>query len=82
METLQHVFPLHQAHPLPATPVLAQGPPLPHVLGTLQMPDSPGVARVVVDLPDAPKVVVVSFDSEPMEGFEGHLEEEDNPKED
>ena len=26
--------------------------------------------------------MVVSSDDEPMEGFEGHLEEEDDPKED
>jgi len=36
---------------------------------------------VVVDLPDTPEIVVVSFDDEPMAGFEDHLEEDDNPEE-
>jgi len=33
---------------------------------------------VVVDLPDTPKIVAVSSDDEPMDGFEGYLEEEDD----
>jgi len=37
---------------------------------------------VVVDLPDTLEVVVVSSNDEPMEGFEGHLEEEDDLGED
>jgi len=82
METFQHVFPLHQAHPLPAPPTPTQGPPSLLVPGTPQMSDSPGEAHVVVDLSDIPKIMVVSSDDEPMEGFEGHLEEEDDPEED
>ena len=39
METLQHVFPLHQAHSPPAPPALAQGPPSLPVPSTPQMPD-------------------------------------------
>jgi len=46
------------------------------------MPDSPGKAHVVVDLPNTLKVVVVSSNDEPMQGFEGHLEEEDDPEKD
>ena len=37
---------------------------------------------MVVDLPDIPEIVVVSYEVEAMEDFEGHLEEEDDPKED
>ena len=33
------------------------------------MHDSPGEAHMVADLPDTPKIVVHSFDDEPMEGF-------------
>ena len=33
---------------------------------------------MVVDLPDTLEIVVVSSDDEPMEGFEGNLEEEDD----
>jgi len=40
------------------------------------MPDSPGEANVVIDLPDTPDIVVVSSEDE------GHLEEEDDPEED
>ena len=46
------------------------------------MHDSPGEAHVVVDLPDALEIVIVSSDDEPMEGFKGHLAEEDDTKED
>ena len=46
------------------------------------MPDSSGSAHAVVDLPDTPKIVVVSSQDEAMEGFEGHLEEEHDPEED
>ena len=77
METLQHVFPLHQAHPPPTPLASAQGPLSPSVLGASQMLDSLGEAQMVVDLPDTPEIVVVT-----MEGFDGHLEEEDDPEED
>jgi len=46
------------------------------------MPDNPKEAHVVVDLPDTSKIVVVNSDDESMKGFEGHLEEEDDLKED
>jgi len=46
------------------------------------MLDSPRETHVVVDLPDIPEIVVVSYEVEAMEDFEGHLEEEDDPKED
>jgi len=46
------------------------------------MLDSLGEAHVVVDLLDTSEIMVVSFDDEPMEGFEGYLEKEDDPKED
>jgi len=82
VETLQHVFPLHQAHPPAALAAAAQGPPLSPAPGTPLMPDSLGEAHVVVDLPDTPEIVVVSFEDDAMEGFEGHLEEEDDPEED
>ena len=36
---------------------------------------------MVVDLPNAPETMVVSFEDDAMEGFEGHLEAEDDPKE-
>jgi len=42
------------------------------------MPDKPGEVYVVVDLRDTPEIVVLSFDDEPMEGFEN----EDDPEED
>jgi len=35
IETLLYIFPLHQAHPPPAPPVLAQGAPSPLASGTL-----------------------------------------------
>ena len=73
METLQHDFPLHHAHPMSTPPVPAPGMPL--------MPNSPREAHVVVDLPNTPEIMIVSSDDEPMEGFEGHLEEEDDPEE-
>ena len=82
METLQHVFPLHQAHPPPVPPTPAQGPPSSHVLHTPQMPDSPGEAHVVVDLRDTSEIIVVSSDDEPMEGFESYLKEKYDPEED
>ena len=37
---------------------------------------------MVVDLLDTPEIVVVSSADNAMEGFEGHLEEKDHPKED
>jgi len=58
METLQDVFPLRQAHPPPAQPAPAQGPPSPPIPSTPQMPDSPGEAHVVVDLLDRLEIVV------------------------
>ena len=82
METLQQVFPLHQAYSPLAPPAPTQGPPSPPLLGTPQMPDSLGEAYVVVDLPDTSKVAIVTYDDEPMEDFEGHLEEEDDLEED
>jgi len=78
VETLQHVFLLHQAHPLPAPLAPAQGPPSSATLGTCLMPDSLGEADVVVDLPDTLEFVVVSSDNEPMDGFE----DKDDPEED
>ena len=36
----------------------------------------------MVDLHDTLEIVVVSFDDEPIQGFEGHLEEEDDLEED
>ena len=46
------------------------------------MLDSPREAHVVVNLLDTPEIVEVSSEDEAMEGFEGHLEEEDDPEED
>jgi len=37
---------------------------------------------MMVDLPETPEIVVVSSEDDGMEGFEGHLEEEDDPEED
>jgi len=37
---------------------------------------------MMVDLPNTLEIVVVSFEDEAMEGFEGHLEVEDDPEED
>jgi len=86
METLQHVFSLHQAHPPPAAPppvqgppflpAPAQGPPFPPVPDTPLMPDNPGEAHVVIDLPETPDLVVISS------GDEGHQDEKDDPEED
>ena len=86
METLQHVFPLYQVHPPPAAPVPAQGPPsppapaqgppIPPAPDTPLMPDNPGEAYVVIDIPSTPEVVVLSS------GDEDHQEEEDDPEED
>ena len=81
METLQHIFPLHRTHPPLAPPAPVQGPTSPPVPGTPQMPNSPGKAHVVADLSDTPEIMVASFDDEPMQGFEGHLKEEDDPEE-
>ena len=75
METLQHIFLLHQAHLPPAAPAPTQGPPSQPALGTPLMPDSPGEAHVVIDLPDTPEIVVASSEDE------GH-QEEDDPEED
>ena len=75
METLQHVFPLHQIHPPPVapTPAPAQGPPslpapaqkppIPPAPGTPLMPESPGEAYVVIDIPNTPDLVVISSSS-------------------
>jgi len=76
METLQHVFPLHQAPPPPTAPATAQGPPFPSAPGTPLMPDSPGEAHMVIDLPNTPDLLVISS------GDEGHQGEEDDPEED
>ena len=76
METLQHVFLLHQVHPSPAGPALAQGPPSPPALGTPLMSDSPAEVHVVIDLRDTPEIVVVSSEDE------GHPKEEDDPEDD
>jgi len=46
------------------------------------MSDSPVDSHVVVDLSDTQEIVVVSFEDEDIEDFRGHLEEEDDPKED
>ena len=78
METLQYIFPLHQAHPLPALPTPAQIPPSPSPPGTPLIPDNPRKAHVLVDIPNTPVIVVVSSDDEPMGGFDS----EDGPKED
>jgi len=40
------------------------------------MPNNPGEAHVVIDLPDTPEVMIVSSENE------GHQEEEDDPEED
>jgi len=40
------------------------------------MPDSPGEAHVVIDLPNTPDLVVISC------GDEGHQDDEDDPEED
>jgi len=45
------------------------------------MPNSPGEAYVMVDLLDMPEIMVASSDDEPMEDFEGHLEDKDDPEE-
>jgi len=77
METLQHIFLLHQAHLPPAAPALTQGPPSLPTPGTPLMPDSPGEAYLVIDLPDTLAIMVVSYEDE------GHQEEEeDDPEED
>jgi len=82
METIQHIFPLDQAHPPLTPPGLAQEPPSLLVLSTPQMLDSSGEAHVVVDLLDTPEIVVRSSDDDPMEGLKNHLEEEDDLEED
>ena len=82
METLQYVFPLHQAHPPAALAAAAQEPPLSPAPGTPLMPDSLGEAHVVVDLPDTPEIVVVDSEDEAMKGFRGYLEDQCDPKED
>ena len=91
METLQHVFPLYQVHPPPAAPVPAQGPPsppapaqgppIPPAPATPLMPDSPGEAYVVIDIPSTPEVVVISSGDEDHQGDEDDPEEDD-PEED
>ena len=76
METLQHVFPLHQAHPPSEAPALAQGPPSPPAPGAPVMPENPGEVHVVVDCPDTPKIVVINS------GDGDHQDEEDDPEKD
>jgi len=71
-----------QACPPPAPPAPAQGPPSALIPGTPLMPDSSSEAYVVEDLHDTPEIMVVSSKDEAMEGFEGHLEAKDYPKED
>ena len=44
------------------------------------MPESPREAHMVVDLPDTPKIVVLSSDNEPMEGFEDEDDLEEDQK--
>ena len=60
METLQHVFPLHQAHPPPTAPVPVQEPPFPPAPDAPVTSKGPGEVHVVVDLPDTPEIVVIS----------------------
>jgi len=72
MERLQYVFLLHQAPPVPAAPAPAQGPPSPLAPITQLIPNSPGEAHMVIDLPDTPDIVVISSEEE------GHQEEEDD----
>ena len=74
METLQHLFPLHQAHPSAVPLAPTQGPTSLPASGTSLMADHLGEAYMVVDLLDTLQIVVVSFDDESMEGFEGYLE--------
>ena len=74
METLQHVFPLHQVHPPPVAPAPAQEPPIPPVPGAPLMLESPGEAHEVINIPDTPDLVVIS-------SSEDHQEEEDDPEE-
>ena len=64
METLQHIFPLYQAHPLPTAPTLAQGPPFLPALGIPLMPDIPVEAHEVIDLPNTPEIVVPNSEDE------------------
>ena len=45
------------------------------------MLDSLREAYVVVDLPDTSEIMVISSDDEPIEGFEDHQEEDDDPEE-
>ena len=64
MEILIHIFPLNQVPPPPAPPAPAQGPHSPLVSGTPPLPDSSGEAHVVIDIPDTPDLVVISFRDE------------------
>jgi len=87
METLQDVFPLHQAHPPPAAPAPAQVPLSPPVPSTPQMHDSLvssglGRAQVVVNLPHSLEAVAISSDDNPIEKYEDHLPAEDDSEED
>jgi len=68
--------------PLAVPPALARGLPSLPTPGTPLMPDNPGEAYVVVDLPGTPEIVVVSSKDEVIEDFEGHLEKEGDPEED
>ena len=81
MDTLQRVFPLHQAPPLPVPSATAQGPPSPPAPITLKIPSSPvssrsGNAHVVVHICDTPDIMVISSDSVPMEDSKEDLEED------
>jgi len=88
METLQFVFPLHQVYPPLVSPAPAQGPPslltpaqgppIPPAPDTSLMPDTPGKAHVVIDIPDTPDLVVISSSSRD----EDHQGEEDDPEKD
>jgi len=87
METLQHIFPLHQAPPSLVPPTPAQRPPSPPAPTTPQMPNSPvplGLweAHMVMDLSDSLEVVVISIDDKPMEDLDDHLEADNNLEED
>ena len=64
VETLWHVFPLNQAHPLSVALAPAKGPPFPPAPSTPLMPDSLGEAYVVIDLPDTTEIVMVSSEDE------------------
>ena len=64
------------------SPIPAQRPPSLPAPSTPLMPNSPREIHVVVDLPDTPEIVILSFEDEAMEGFKSHMEEKDDPEED